>query len=75
MLGRIVQLHIISTEHSQQLAPETFYASESLILRQIIGYNTIESTHSKHAAIHRLLSPTGKIELLSFIAAQFLHQK
>ena len=36
---------------------------------QEIGYNTIKPIHSKIAAIHKLLSPTGKVALMSFIGA------
>ena len=34
-------------------------------LKHEIGYNTIKHFHSKSAAIHKILSPTGKIALMS----------
>ena len=34
-----------------------------------IGYITIKPIHSKIAAIHKILSPTGKVALMNFIGA------
>ena len=40
-----------------------------------IGYNTIKAIHSKHPDVHKILSPTGKIALLSFIGALNFYNK
>ena len=40
-----------------------------------IGYNTIKPIHSKIAAIHKILSPTGKVALMSFIGALNFYTK
>ena len=40
-----------------------------------IGYITIKPIHSKIAAIHKILSPTGNIDLLSFIGALNFYTK
>ena len=40
-----------------------------------IGYNTIKPIHSKHAAIHKIPSPTGKVALMNFIGALNFHTK
>ena len=33
------------------------------------GYNTIKHIHLKIAPIHKILSPTGKVALMSFTGA------
>ena len=40
-----------------------------------IGYNTDNSTHSKIAAFHKILSLTGKVALMSFIGALKFYTK
>ena len=40
-----------------------------------IGYNTIKPIHSKIAAIHKILFPTGKVALMSFIGALKFYTK
>ena len=40
-----------------------------------IGYNTLKPSHSKVAAIHKILSSTGKIALMSFIGALNFYTK
>ena len=40
-----------------------------------VGYNTIKPIHSQIAAIHKILSPTGKVALMTFIGALNFHTK
>ena len=40
-----------------------------------IGYNTLKPSYSKIAAIHKILSPTGKVVLKSFIGALNFYTK
>ena len=40
-----------------------------------IGYNTIKPINSKFGAIQKILSPTGKIALMSFIGALNFYTK
>ena len=71
MFQLIEQLHIISTQNNLKLAPEKsfFMLLKVKFLGHEIGYNTIKPIHSKIAAIHKILSPTGKVALMSFIGA------
>ena len=71
MFQLIEQLHLISTKHNLKLAPEKsfFMLLKVKFLGHEIGYNTIKPVHSKIAAIHKILSPTGKVALMSFIGA------
>ena len=71
MFHLIEQLHCIRTKHNLKLAPEKsfFMLLKVKFLGHEIGYNTIKPIHSKIAAIHKILSPTGKIALMSFIGA------
>ena len=71
MFQIIEQLHIISTKNIAKLAPEKsfFVLPKVKFLGHEIGYNTIKPIHSKIAAIHKILSPTGKVALMSFIGA------
>ena len=45
------------------------------ILGHEISYNTIKPIHSKIAAIHKILSHTGKVALMSFIGAHNFYNK
>ena len=45
------------------------------LLGHELGYNTIKPFHSKSAAIHKILSPTGKVALKSFIGALNFYTK
>ena len=71
MFQLIEQLHIISAKNNLKLAPEKsfFMLLKVKFLGHEISYNTIKPIHSKIAAIHKMLSPTGKIALMSFIGA------
>ena len=40
-----------------------------------IGYNTIKPNYSKIAAIHKIPSPTGKVDLMNFIGALNFYTK
>ena len=40
-----------------------------------IGYTTIKPIHSKVDAIHKIVSPTGNIALLTFIGALHFYTK
>ena len=73
----IEQLHVISTKHNLKLAPEKsfFMLLKVKFLGHEIGYNTIQLIYSKVAAIHKLPSPTGKVALMSFIAALNVYTK
>ena len=71
MFQLIEQLHIISTKNNLKLAPEKsfFMLLKVKFHGHEIGYNTIKPIHSKIAAIHKVLSPTSKVALMSFIGA------
>ena len=73
----IEQLHFISTKNNLKLAPEKsfFMLLKVKFLGHEIGYNTIKPIHSKIAAIHKILSPTGKVALMSFIGALNFYNK
>ena len=77
MFQLIERLHIISTKNNPKLAPETslFLLLKVNFLGHEIGYNTIKPIHSKIAAIHKILSPTGKVALMSFIGALNFYTK
>ena len=77
MFQPIEQLHIISKTNNLKLAPEkTFFMLLKVkFLGHEIGYNTIKPIHSKIAAIHKILSPTGKVALMSFIGALNFYTK
>ena len=45
------------------------------VLGHEIGYNTITPIHSKHAAIPKIPSSTGKVALMSFIGALNVYTK
>ena len=45
------------------------------LLGHELGYDTIKPFHSKNAAIHKILSPTGKVALMSFIGALNFYTK
>ena len=63
------QLHIMSTKHNLELAPEKsfFMLLKVQFLGQEIGYNTTKPIHSKVDAILKIPSPTSKVALMSFI--------
>ena len=71
MFQLIEQLHIISTKNNLKLAPEKsfFMLLKVKFFGHEIGYNTIKPIHSEIAAIHKIISPTGKVALMSFIGA------
>ena len=71
MFQLIEQLHLISTKHNLELAPEKsfFMLLKVKFLGHEIGYNTIKPIHSTIAAIHKIPSLTGKVALMSFIGA------
>ena len=71
MFHLIKQLHIISTKHNLKLASKKsfFMLPKDKFLGHQSGYNTIKPIHSKLAAIHKILSPTGKVVLMSFSGA------
>ena len=71
MFQLIGQLHIISTENNLKLAPEEsfFMLLEVKFFGPENGYNTIKPIHSKIAAFYKILSPTSKVALMSFIGA------
>ena len=77
MFQRTEQLHIISTKHNLKLAPEKFF----FMLLKVnfrgheFGYNTIKPIHSKISAVHKNLSPTGNVALMSFIGAPSFNTK
>ena len=78
MFQLIEQLHIISkTTINLKLAPEKsfFILLKVNFLELEIGYNTLKPIHSKIAAIHKILSPTGKVALMSFIGALNFYTK
>ena len=77
MFQLMEQLHIISTKNNLKLAPEkTFFMLPKVkFLGHGIGYNIIKPIHSKNAAIHKIPSPTGKVALMSFIAALNFYTK
>ena len=77
MFKRIEQLHLISTKHNLEVAPEKsfFMLLKVSFLGHDIGYNTIKAIHSKNAAIHKIPSPTGKVALRSFIGALNFYPK
>ena len=77
MFQLIEQLHIISTKNNLKLAPEKsfFMLLKVKFLGHEICYNTIKPIHSKIAAIHKILSPTGKVALMSFIGALNFYTK
>ena len=77
MFQLIEQLHIISTKNNLKLAPEKsfFMIFKVKFLGHEIGYNTIKPIHSKIAAIHKILSPTDKVALMSFIGALNFYTK
>ena len=71
MFQPIEQLQIISTKNNLNLVPEKslFMLLNVKFLGHEIYYNTIKPICSKFAAIHKILSPTGKVALVSFIGA------
>ena len=71
MFQLIEQLHIISTKHNLELAPEKsfFMLLNVQFLGHEIGYNTTKPIHSKVDAILKISSPTSKVALMSFIGA------
>ena len=77
MFQLIQQLHDISTKHNLKLAPEKsfFLLLKVKFLGHEIGYNTIKPIHSKVAALYKLPSPTGKVDLMSFLGALNFHTK
>ena len=77
MFQLIEQLHIISTKNNLKLAPEKsfFMLLKVKFLGHEIGSNTVKPIHSKIAAIYKILSPTGKVALLSFIGALNFYTK
>ena len=77
MFQLIEQLHIISTKNNLKVAPEKsfFMLLKVNIFGHEIGYNTIKPIHSKIAAIHKILSQTGKVALMSFIGALTFYTK
>ena len=77
MFQLIEQLLIISTKNNLKLVAEKsfFMLLKVKILGHEIGYNTNKPIHSKNAAIHKVLSPTGKVDLMSFIDAHNFYTK
>ena len=71
MFQLIEQLHVNSTKNNNKLAPEKsfFMLLKVTFLGHETGYNTIKHIHSKNAAVHKILSPNGKVALMSFIGA------
>ena len=71
------QLHIISTKHNLNLAPEKsfFMLLKVKFLGHEIGYNTINPIHSKVDAIHKIPSSTRKVALMRFIGALNFYTK
>ena len=77
MFQLIEQLHVISAKNNLKLAPEKsfFILLKVKFLGHEIGYNTIKPIHSKNSAIHKIPSPTGKVNPDEFHwCTQFLHQ-
>ena len=77
MFQLIEQLHIISTKNNIKLAPEKsfFMLLKVKFLGHELGYNTTKPIHSKIAAIHKILSPTGKVACMSFKGALNFYTK
>ena len=77
MFQLIENLHIISTKHNLKLAPEESF----LILLKVkflgheSSYDTMKPIHSKSVAMHKLPSPTGKLNLMSFKKALNFYSK
>ena len=67
----IEQRQHISTKNNLKLAPEKpfFMLLKVKFPGPEIGYYTLKPFYSKIAAIHKILSPNGKIALRSFIGA------
>ena len=77
MFQLIEQLHIISAKNNLKLTPEKsfFMLLKVKFLGHEKGYNTIKPIHSKIAAIHKIVSPTRKVALMSFLGALNFHTK
>ena len=77
MFQLIEQLRTISTKHNLNLAPvkSFFMLLKVKFLGHEIGYNTINSIHSKVDAIHKIPSPTSKVAVMSFIGALNFYTK
>ena len=76
MFQLIEQLHIISTKHNLRNPAKSFFMFLKVkFVGHEIGYNTIYPLHSKVDAIHKILSPTGKFALMSFISALNFYTK
>ena len=71
MFQLIEELHTISTRNNLKLAPEEscFMLLKVKLFGHEIGYNTIKPIHSKIAAIHKIPSSNGKVDVMSFIGA------
>ena len=77
--NRMFQLHVIRTTYQTQ----SKIGSREIISMLLkvknpqleIGYNTNQPVASKVAAIHKLLSTTGKVALLSFIVTLIFYTK
>ena len=71
MFQLIEELHTISTRNNLKLASEEscFMLPKVKLFGHEIGYNTIKPIHSKIAAIHKIPSSNGKVDVMSFIGA------
>ena len=77
MFQLIEQLRTISTKHNLNLAPvkSFFMLLKVKFLGHAIGYNTINSIHSKVDANQKIPSPTSKVAVMSFIGALNFYTK
>ena len=77
MFQLLEQPYIIITKNNLKLVPEKsfFMLLKVKFLEHEINYNTIKPIHSKTAAIHKILSPTEKVALMSFIGVLNFYTK
>ena len=77
MFQLIENLHIIITKHNLKVAPEKsfFMLLKVKFLGHESGYDTMKAIHSKSVAIHKLPSPRGKVNLMSFKKALNFYSK
>ena len=70
-------LHFMTTKNNLKVAPEKcfFMLLKGKFFGHEIGYNTIKPIHSKIAAIHKILPPTGKVARMNFIGALNFYTK
>ena len=71
----VEQLHIISTKHNLEHASDKSFSMLLEVKILEIGYIFIKPFHSKIVAFHKLLSPFGKVSLMSFKGALNFYKK